>query len=99
MKALAEEGVPASAVYETSDLFTDPHLLARGFVHEVEHKSHGTIRLLGWGARLSESDVEITAAPLLGEHSVDVVSEDLGLGEEDVDTLLKEGVIGEGAKN
>ena len=96
MKGFAEEGVPASAVYETSDLFSDPHLLARGFVHEVEHKSHGTIRLLGWGARLSESDVEITAAPLLGEHSAEVVAADLGLGTDDVEALLEEGVIGEG---
>ncbi|MCZ6870160.1 MAG: CoA transferase, partial [Gammaproteobacteria bacterium] len=79
-----------------SDLFSDPHLLARGFVHEVEHKSHGTIRLLGWGARLSESDVEITAAPLLGEHSAEVVAADLGLGTDDVEALLEDGVIGEG---
>jgi formyl-CoA transferase len=100
MKAFAEAGVPASAVYETSDLFVDPHLLERGFVHEVEHKEHGPIRLLGWGARLAEGDVEITPAPLLGEHSAEVVAADLGLANEEVEALLSEGVIGEGgAKN
>ena len=100
MKVLAEEGVPASAIYETSDLFSDPHLLARGFVHEVEHKAHGAIRLLGWGPRLSESDVPIEAAPLLGEHSRAVVAADLGLGGDEVEALLEQGVIGEsGPKN
>ena len=67
------------AVRDTADLFEDPQLVARGFVKSLDHKQHGKIRLLGSPLRLSASEVEITAAPLLGEHTTEVVSEDLGL--------------------
>ncbi len=79
MTALAEAGVCASQVYETSDLFTDPHLIEREFIHELHHADHGDIRLLGWPARMSRSRVEMSAAPLLGEHTDEVLGEDLGL--------------------
>lgn len=36
MRELAEGGVPASAVLDTSDLYRNPHLVERGFVHELE---------------------------------------------------------------
>ena len=98
MQALAEEGVCASQVFETHDLFTDPHLLARGFIHEVQHAEHGDVRLLGWPARMSKSAVPIRAAPLLGEHTDQVLVEDLGLGQEAIDGLRERGAIGsEGA--
>ncbi len=94
MQALCDGGVPASAVLDTKDLFDNPHLMARGFVREVDHDVHGRIRLLGWPARMSASDVPLQAAPLLGEHSREVVAADLGLGAGDVDALVKAGVIG-----
>ena len=94
MQALCDGGVPASAVLDTKDLFDNPHLMARGFVREVDHDVHGRIKLLGWPARMSASDVPLQAAPLLGEHSREVVAADLGLGAGDVDALVKAGVIG-----
>ena len=94
MQALCDGGVPASAVLDTKDLFDNPHLVARGFVREVDHDVHGRIKLLGWPARMSASDVPLQAAPLLGEHSREVVAADLGLGAGDVDALVKAGVIG-----
>ena len=93
MRELAEGGVPASAVLDTSDLYRNPHLVERGFVHEVEHAALGKLRLLGWPARMSASAVHIKAAPLLGEHTREVVAADLGLSEKAVDVLVAKGVI------
>ncbi len=93
MSELAAAGVPASAVYDTSDLFRDPHLLERGFVHEVEHAALGRVRLLGFGPRLEKSPVELRAAPLLGEHTREVLAEELGLHPVEQDRLLARGVI------
>ena len=93
MQALCDGGVPASAVLDTKDLFDNPHLAARGFVREVDHAVHGRIRLLGWPARMSESEVPIEAAPLLGEHSRQVLAADLGLGAAEVDALLAAGIV------
>ena len=95
MAALAEQGVCASQVFETHDLFTDPHLKARGFIHEVRHAEHGDVRLLGWPARMSKSAVPIRAAPLLGEHTEQVLAEDLGLNQEALAGLRQRGAIGD----
>tara|TARA_B100000749_G_scaffold11717_1_gene9656 strand:+ start:330 stop:1535 length:1206 start_codon:yes stop_codon:yes gene_type:complete len=93
MRELAEGGVPASAVLDTSDLYNNPHLVERGFVHEVEHPRHGAVKLLGWPVRMSESSVEIEAAPLLGQHSKEVLNDDLGLTQTELDDLTTQGVI------
>ena len=94
MSALAEEGVCASQVFETHDLFTDPHLQARGFIEQLSHAEHGDIRLLGWPARMSKSSVAMQAAPLLGEHTDKVLAEDLGLRQDTIDDLRANGAIG-----
>jgi formyl-CoA transferase len=94
MRLLAEAGVPASAVLDTTDLHNDPHLVARGFVKTVEHETMGPIRLLGWPARLSASSVELEAAPLLGRHNGDVLMRELDLDEAAVADLRARGVIG-----
>ena len=94
MAALAEEGVCASEVFETNDLFTDPHLAERDFIARVDHAQHGEVRLLGWPARMSKSRVAMRAAPLLGEHTDEVLAEDLGLTPESIGALRARGAIG-----
>lgn len=93
MRELAEAGVPASAVLTTQDLYTNPHLVERGFVHEVEHPIHGTIKLLGWPVKMSESDVSVKPAPQLGEHTSSVLASDLGLTDKAVDQLAQAGIV------
>ena len=93
MSHLGEAGVPCSAVLDTKDLYDDPHLNERGFVHEIEHPQHGNVRLLGWAPRMSKSDVPIERAPLLGEHSQDVLAAELGLGADEVASLREAGVV------
>ena len=94
MTELAEAGVCASQIYETSDLFDDPHLVERDFIHDLAHPEHGDIRLLGWPARMSASSVEIEPAPLLGQHTDNVLEEDLGLTAEEIASLRDRGAIG-----
>ncbi len=96
MRFLAEAGVPASAVLSTKELHENAHLADRGFVHEIEHPEHGTIKLLGMPARLSESEVPIQAAPKLGEHTEGILREALDLNESSLKELSSAGVIGTG---
>jgi len=93
MRELNEAGVPASAVFDTHDIFTEPHLQQRGFIKTVEHETLGTIPLLGWPARLSASDVPIQAAPLLGRHTSEVLAEDLDLSPGDIQRMEAAGTI------
>ena len=93
MSILADAGICASQVYETSDLFSDPHLIARGFIHEIEHPDHGQVRLLGLPARMASNDTPITPSPLLGQHTFEVLGEDLDLPPERLAELRAAGAI------
>lgn len=93
MQALGEAGVPCSAVFDTRDLFEDPHLRARDFVKTVDHPVHGPVPLLGFPPRLSASRVEIEAAPLLGQHTREVLRAELGLDDDALAKLRAEGII------
>ena len=95
-RLLCDAGVPASAVLDTKDLYENPHLVGRGFVREVDHPVHGRIKLLGWPARMSESSVPVAPAPLLGQHSREVVAADLSLDDDEIDALVRAGVMAEG---
>ena len=94
MKILADAGVPASAVFDTRDLFNDPHLLERGFVKTIDHPKLGKKKILGWPARMSGSEVEIEPAPFLGHHTDEVLAQDLDLSSEEIDALRDRGAIG-----
>lgn len=93
MKILAEAGVPVSAVLDTHDLYTDPHLNARNFIHTIDHAEHGKVPLMGWAPRMSESKVPIQAAPLLGEHTDEVLGEELGLAAEEIQDLHRDKIV------
>ncbi len=94
MRILGEAGVPCGAVLDTQDIYEDPHLNERGFVKTVEHEVLGEVQLLGWPPRMSESEVELVGSPLLGQHTHEVLTADLGLGDAELAELAEAGVIG-----
>ena len=98
MEAIASAGVPCSACLDTGELHHDPHLAERGFVQEMNLPVHGRVPMLGFAPRMSSSRVEMTAPPRLGEHTDDVLTAELGLGEADLAALREAGVIGDSAR-
>lgn len=94
MRRLGEAGVPCSAIFDTKDLYRDPHLLERGFIKTVEHPERGEAPLLGFAPRLSASEVPMKRAPMLGEHSDEVLREDLGIDDAALSELRAKGVLG-----
>lgn len=98
METIAAAGVPCSACLDTGELHHDRHLTARGFVHELELPVHGTVPMLGFAPRMSESHVPMTRPPRLGEHTDQVLAAELGLGDEELTTLRDAGVIGNAAR-
>ena len=93
MRILGEAGVPCSAILGMEDLFTDPHLRERGFIQQLDHPEHGEIELLGFAPRLSNGDVPFVRAPLMGEHTDDVLRADLALEPAEITDLRDAGVV------
>jgi formyl-CoA transferase len=91
-KTLAEAGVPCGAVQDTGEVLRDPHLLARDMIVEVEHPVRGRYLTAGNPIKLSASPTAITAAPLLGEHTREVLAE-LGYDDAAIRVLETAGAI------
>ena len=93
MRMLQAVGIPAGATLSADDIYHDPHLLERGMVVEVDHSQRGRVKLMGNPVKMSDSPVEVTPSPLLGQHTDAVLQEVLHLGADDLARLHKEGVV------
>lgn len=67
--------VPCAPVMSMKDLAHDPDLRKSGTIVEVEQKGRGTFLTVGSPIKFSTFTPEITGAPLLGEHSDEVLAE------------------------
>ena len=92
MKILADAGVPCGACLDTGEVLADPHLHARDMIVEVEHPVRGKHFTVGNPIKLSASRTTISPAPLLGQHREEILKE-LGYGDDDIQTLAKDGAI------
>ncbi|MDA3040241.1 MAG: CoA transferase [Actinomycetota bacterium] len=93
-RRLEAHGVPGGPVLDTTEVLTDPHLVARGFIKTVEHPDLGPVPMMGFAPRLSASEVELRPAPALGQHTDEVLGTMLGLGEDELGALRQRGAIG-----
>lgn len=77
VEILRKFGVPCAPVLNMKEIAHDPALRASGTVVEVEQKKRGTYLTVGSPIKFSDFTPTITGAPLLGEHTDEVLS---GLG-------------------
>jgi benzylsuccinate CoA-transferase BbsF subunit len=87
--ALAERlqsaGLSAGVVQRAQDLFADPQLEHRRFFRRVDHQEMGNHALHGQSFHISGLEPgPARAAPLLGEHTIDICREILGLTDEEI---------------
>ncbi len=92
MRVLEDAGVPCGRVNTFADVFADPHLRERGFFVDLPHPTAGMVRAVGSPLGLRDTPPELRrAAPLLGEHTREVLAE-AGLSADRIDAMLRDGV-------
>jgi crotonobetainyl-CoA:carnitine CoA-transferase CaiB-like acyl-CoA transferase len=95
LAALITARVPSGAVRSVNDALADPQLAARDMIVPLEHLSAGMVRVLGSPLKLSDTPATVrTAPPILGQHTAEILENDLRLTTEEVETLRDGGVIG-----
>lgn len=80
-------------VYGYADLVEDPQIKHNGTFVEYDHPTEGRVKVPGFPIRFSRTPSAITrGAPLVGEHSEDILRE-AGLSAEDIARLVESGVV------
>ena len=93
LEALEKKGVPAGPIYTFDQIFTDPQVLHRGMLVEMDHPSAGRIKQTGVPVKLSETPGSIESPPpLLGEHTGEILQH-IGYSDDDITALKEKGVI------
>ena len=93
MESAQAQGMPMSALNTMEDVFRDPHLRAREFFTSIEHPVAGTLEYPGLPFRTLGTPGAIRRAPLLGEHTAEVLCERLGYTREQLVRLRQRDVI------
>ena len=93
LKMLEEAGVVAGPIYNMEQVYNDPQVLARKMLVDLEDPDLGTIHNIGIPVKLSVTPGRIrTRAPMLGEHSAEVLLE-RGFSQAEVDELVAAEVV------
>ena len=94
MARLTEAGIAAGPVNSAADICADPHIRERGSVVTVPDRDGRPRAMQAPAGRFSGFEGSIRApAPGLGEHTADVLRNDVGLSEDEIARLRTRGVI------
>jgi CoA:oxalate CoA-transferase len=91
---LIKNDVPVAKVYTLEEVASDPQILHRKMILELDHPKHGKVKQPGIAIKLSETPGQVrTLAPYSGENT-DEVMQALGYSKSDVESLRKANAIG-----
>ncbi|HPC04311.1 MAG TPA: CaiB/BaiF CoA-transferase family protein [Syntrophales bacterium] len=91
---LAPKDVPVGKVYAMDEVFTDPQILARKMVVELEDPKLGKIRQVGILPKLSRTPGTIRSLPPLhGDHTDEILRE-AGYSEKEIGEYRGKGIVG-----
>jgi len=94
---LLPAGIPMGAINTIGGIVAHPQVRARGAIVECTHPVAGTVETVGPPVRMSETPGSIRRpAPLLGEHTDEVLRTRLGLSDAEIARLRAARVVGGG---
>lgn len=94
LERLARVRVPVTFVNRQLELFTDAQAVANELVAELTHAEYGAISQVGLLAKFSATPAQLRgAAPLLGEHTGEILTEYLGYDQDKIAALRASGVV------
>jgi crotonobetainyl-CoA:carnitine CoA-transferase CaiB-like acyl-CoA transferase len=91
---LDRAGVPAGKIKSVGEALESEHLRARGAILTVSHPTAGPMRMVGPPIRLHGTPAEAAVpAPLLGEHTEEILTKSLGYSADAVAELRARGIV------
>ena len=94
LEALRGAGVPCGPINNLAQVLSEPQVLAREMVVDVDVPVAGPTKVTGVPIKLSETPGSVrTPPPTLGQHTEEVLESVLGMDEAQRNTLRQEGVV------
>jgi crotonobetainyl-CoA:carnitine CoA-transferase CaiB-like acyl-CoA transferase len=95
MRLVGGATIPSGAVLDTRELADDKTFQERKIRQTMAHPAVGDYVMSGWPVRFGDAPPAVGPAPLLGQHSGDVLADWLGLDENAIGELRAGKVIAE----
>ncbi|WP_417726757.1 CaiB/BaiF CoA transferase family protein [Roseovarius sp.] len=93
LERMEKAGLPAGPVLDILQMQADPQAHARDMIVEVDHPVAGTVKTLGHPIKFSETPASIRrAAPVLGQHSREVLRE-AGYVTDQIEAMIASGAV------
>ena len=95
MDALQQAGITVTSINTVADALDDPQAAARKSVWNIEHPTLGSVPVLASALQhMSRTPAQAQGhPPLLGEHTEEVLRNDLGIPDDEIQTLIADGVV------
>ena len=94
LRSLEQAGIPAAPVRKIKELFDDPQVVSNELIAEVEHPVYGRVIQSGILAKFSVTVPTVErAAPLLGQHTDEILSQYLGYDATRIAELKTRGIV------
>jgi len=87
-------GVPCGRINSVAEAFADEQTEARQMIETVVHPTIGDLRLTGMPYKFSGTPAAVRRPPpLLGEHTEEILREEVGLDAAAIEALRRDGVV------
>ncbi len=95
MDALQKAGITVTSINTVADALDDPQASARKSLWNIDHPTLGSVPVLASALQhMSRTPAEAQGhPPLLGEHTEEVLRNDLGVPDDDIRALIADGVV------
>jgi CoA:oxalate CoA-transferase len=91
---LMENDVPAAPVFNVGEAINDPQTQFRNMIIEYNQPQYGLIKAAGCPIKYSETPITVfKPAPLLGQHTEEVLTNLLNYTQEQINQLKKERIV------
>ncbi len=93
MEILNPLNIPCGPILSMKELGEEPSLRATGTVVEVDHPTRGKYLTVGNPIKLSASPSDVGHSPLLGEHTYEILTDVVGLGDDEIAAAREAGAV------
>ena len=91
---LKAAGVPCGRINSVAEALAEPQTEARAMVETVEHSTIGALKMLGIPFKFSDTQPSVRRAPpTLGQHTEEILADELGLDATAIEQLRKDKVV------